>query len=428
MISIPESRPAPLSSNESGLRERPVVKGLRLTWHRRHTFPEALAKWRELEARLQWRAVTSSTRWTETWLKHYGDQLSPEIVIAEEAGIVRGALLVVTSERQFEGPIRLRTVHLGTAGETDTDSVIVEYNTICADEASRIPFLNEVVATLAQRQTWDELRLDGFTERDLSPVLEHHPQFTLRRRPCYHTQFVATDSAASVIEQLTAQARRAIRRNLRMYEGATTEWATTVDHAHAVFDDLIRLHQARWIAEGKPGAYASEQFTQFHRELLEELVPAGRAVFVRIRKGEEVIGCSHLLIDRGRGLLYQSGHAPHESQRSPGLLTDWLTLMACKEQGLEAFDFMAGETYHKRRLTLHTDELVWARWIRPSWKRIVIDRLRDFKRLSQNWWAQCRTNQCRTDSGSAEASPKAEVDENNAADTPAATSTPRASE
>lgn len=379
-INDPKNFSSTTSAEQQALAHaRPRMK---ITWHRRPTFDQAFAQWRALENRLHWQALTSTTRWTQTWLKHYGDLVSPEIVIAEVNHIPVAALLVITSEQQFEGPIRLRTVHMGTAGELDSDSAVVEYNTICAEPAYQELFLENVMQVLANRTTWDEIRLDGFEPRDIQTLLENYPQFTLRQRPCYCTNFPPNATPDSILEQLTSQARRAIRRNLRSYEGAVVEWGDHVELAEEIFDDLIRLHQARWNAEGQPGAYASAPFLSFHKHLLKELVAHRQAVLVRVRRGDEVIGCSHLLIDRQRGLLYQSGHAPHESQRSPGLLTDWLTLLACHQHGLTAFDFMAGETYHKRRLTLDTNELLWARWIRPSWKRTVIDRLRDFKRFS----------------------------------------------
>jgi CelD/BcsL family acetyltransferase involved in cellulose biosynthesis len=121
-------------------------------------------------------------------------------------------------------------------------------------------------------------------------------------------------------------------------------------------------------------------FTAFHRELVERLVPRGLMRLCRVNSRGTTLGCAQLLIDRGRVLLYQGGRITGDSRHSPGLVTDFLAMRESLARGYSAFDFMAGDSMHKQRLTTHTQDLVWAVQRRPRLKFAVMDQLRQIKR------------------------------------------------
>ena len=76
------------------------------------------------------------------------------------------------------------------------------------------------------------------------------------------------------LKQLSSNRRQQIRRLIREGDklGVELQLATT-ETLDEFYEQLITLHQERWIADGKPGVFASEPFTRFHRRLLETGLP-----------------------------------------------------------------------------------------------------------------------------------------------------------
>jgi CelD/BcsL family acetyltransferase involved in cellulose biosynthesis len=167
--------------------------------------------------------------------------------------------------------------------------------------------------------------------------------------------------------------------------------AASVDEAHHIFDEMVALHQRRWNSEGQPGCYASRVFSAFHRELIDRLTDSGRLLLMRVRAGDETLGCTQLLIDRGRALNYQGGRQIGETRLSPGLITDYCGMVECLQRGYSAYDFMAGDSMHKRRLSTDASPLVWLRWRRPRLKYAVMHALRDCRRRVQSLRDSWRT-------------------------------------
>jgi CelD/BcsL family acetyltransferase involved in cellulose biosynthesis len=145
------------------------------------------------------------------------------------------------------------------------------------------------------------------------------------------------------------------------------------------------LHQHRWTSEGQPGCYHSRVFSAFHRELIDRMVPDGRLLLIRVSAGDRTLGCTQFFIDRGRALNYQGGRLANTKKHSPGLITDYACMQACLDRGYAAYDFMAGDSLHKQRLTTDTTPLAWGVRRRPRLKFTVMNQLRRYKQLAMGW-------------------------------------------
>jgi CelD/BcsL family acetyltransferase involved in cellulose biosynthesis len=160
------------------------------------------------------------------------------------------------------------------------------------------------------------------------------------------------------------------------------DWSQTSAEAEGMLAELVELHQARWQSVGEPGAFASPAFRAFHLELVQRLVPACRAALVRVRAGQRIIGCTLLYFDQNRALVYQGGWSSTQMRgKSLGLINDFCCLRECLRRGFDAYDFMAGDSTHKRRLTTDQGQLAWATHQKSSWKHQTVERLRSAKRF-----------------------------------------------
>lgn len=329
----------------------------------------AMDVWEQLERRLGDTAIASSSLWTNVWLTHYGDLVSHEFLIGESDGQPRGVCLLVRGVGESIGGLRVRSLHLGTAGEPDADSVCVEYNGLLVEETFRAEFSRQIVNTIASDPDWDQFQLDGFTEEQASAILPHIPAVDVRRRRSrFFDLRAAREQGTEILAALGRSTRSNIRRRLRDYGELTVEWVDSLTQAEAVFTELVRLHQARWLSVGRPGAFASRRFHNFQTELMVRGLNDRRVVLFRVRRGHETIGCLLLLADRNRLLDYLSGFASFQQHASPGLIVHFLCMQEALRRGYDAYDFLVGEHQHKRNLSIAANELIWATWRRDRLK------------------------------------------------------------
>jgi CelD/BcsL family acetyltransferase involved in cellulose biosynthesis len=280
----------------------------------------------------------------------------------------------------------VRSLHVGTAGEPDADSVCVEYNRILVEEEYRASFSRQIVEYIEQETDWDQFHLDGFAPHEVDTLLPASPAFDVRRRTSrYFDLQAAREGGEDVLSALGKSTRSNLRRRLRDYGEVTVEWVESLSQAEEAFSELVRLHQARWTAVGQPGVFSSRRFHDFQLELLVRGLDDRRVVLFRVRQGRETIGCLMLLVDRNRLLDYLSGFASFEQYDSPGLVVHFLCMQEALRRSYDAYDFLVGEHQHKRNLSNAQGELLWAIWRRDRLKFRVADVARHVKRTVRYW-------------------------------------------
>ncbi len=351
-----------------------------------------LLEWRALEARLGEVPIACSHLWTSVWLRAYRDLVPATVLTATVDGVTVGAVLVTRGVGQKSGPVPLRTLHFGTAGEPLGQSVCVEYNSFLADRPHRPAMIAALREWVAAQKSIDEVHLDGWPEHELGEWTWSSEPNENRLRACRY--FDLTKPAANnvaPIDLLGRSTRQNLRRILRKYGEIETTWADNLEDADDIFSELVTLHQARWQAVGQPGAFASERFTTFQRQLMVEGFADRRLVLFRARHQGQSIGCLMLLVDRGRLLDYLSGFASFEEKPSPGLVTHYLCLTEAAQRGFLAYDFLVGDKRHKDNLSTDVQQLAWVTWRRATVRTAAVSLLRRVKSALKRRPAQaCR--------------------------------------
>jgi CelD/BcsL family acetyltransferase involved in cellulose biosynthesis len=284
-------------------------------------------------------------------------------------------------------------VHVGTAGEPDGAGVYVEYNRLLVGAGDRAAFARAVIDAVHREPRWDELRLDGFALQDADALLVAEPRLTAIRLPCPTMDLDAIRAdGGDVIGALRSSVRWRIRRSLRTLGPLRAEWASDAASALAIFDELVELHQARWTAADRPGAFASDRVTAFHRALIPKLSPRGEAVLFRVRAEDRTVGCLYGHVDRGRLLAYQSGFARSQDNRiKPGLVVHALCMQESLARGLVEYDLLAEADRYKQELATTSRELVWADAPRLRPRPLTIHALRNLRGYGNRATARART-------------------------------------
>lgn len=340
--------------------------------------------WRALERTLGDLGLACSWEWTDAWLSHYGDLVPHRFVAAERAGSPVGIALLTDGVGRRRGRIPLRTLHVGTAGEPPGESVHVEENCLLVDRGYRDAFAGALLEAAAADNSWDELVLDGFAAEDAAAFVRREPGFSARREPCPAVDLRAAESTGGeVLKILTSNTRYQIRRSLRAMGPVSTEWASTGEQARDILDDLIDLHQQRWRTIGKPGAFSSQRFSAFHRDLVARLVPQGKVLLYRVSNATGTIGCLYSFLDQGNVLSYQIGVAPSDDNKvKPGFVSHGLCMQECFDRGLHDYNFLAGDSPYKRELSTGERELVWATLTRRRLRVVVGEGLQKARGLA----------------------------------------------
>ncbi len=276
------------------------------------------------------------------------------------------------------------TLWLTETGDPGFDAMFVEHNgIICARghetlrEACLVALLGgegEVAGTALPSPRFHppglRLVLSGVDDetRDIAAQVARARQAVLRvlrTEPAPYVDFTRIGTAPDGFEaHLSAGTRYQLRRSTRRYGEigpVTIRRAATVAEAHAVLDELARLHQATWTARGKPGAFANPRFRHFHRALIETGLPRGEIDLLRITAGERLIGCLYNFCHDNRVMTYQSGfdyETSHPHQK-PGLTAHHLAIEMYRAEGRLSYDFLAGEDRYKTSLANAAHRLHW---------------------------------------------------------------------
>lgn len=313
--------------------------------------------WQGLEAGLDSPRIAAGWVWTRCWLRHFGDVVDHRFVLVRRgADVVAAALLT----RSTHGPVglRVRRLHLGTAGEPGDESVFVEYNDVLCAPEDRAAVLLAIATAVGDLRGWDELELDGFVADAAAELAAALP---MEQRPAA-SWTIRLEPGTPVLDGLGKSTRRLIRQAAAALAPGAVTRASTVDEAAGMLDELVGLHQARWTAAGEPGAFAAERRLGFVRDVMAELLPSGRAAVFRLAGPEGLIGCAVGWVEDGRFLYYQGGFERYDdTKKRAGLLCHVWFAEHCRAAGLAEYELLAGDAQYKTQLSGGAaNSLVWA--------------------------------------------------------------------
>ena len=329
----------------------------------------AAEAWRALEAEVPASRLAASWDWVDIWLDRYGDVVPHRFAIAPG----RGATLV-TEELKRRGPLRIRRLRLGTVGEPKGESVYTSYNGPLARPADEAEFMRALAERLLAERGWDELVLERFSPTAAGSMLAALPGFAVAREDAPTVDLrAASQAGGDVLATLRARTRQQTRRSMRDLGPLEVEVAETHEWAADILEELIDLHQRRWVAEGESGLFSSGRFSGFHRDLIRRLLPTGRVMLFRVRAEAGTVGCVYNLIDGDRVISYLQGLMPFEGGKlKPGFVSHVLCMQECFERGYSEYDLLPEPIPYKLELSNTMRELVTGRFVRRRPRTVPI--------------------------------------------------------
>jgi CelD/BcsL family acetyltransferase involved in cellulose biosynthesis len=306
--------------------------------------------------------------WLRRWWNAYGETYGPRgirIVTVRRDG----RLIAVAPFYLSSGPdLRLRLLRFMSTGEAEEEETCPEYlDLLClpGDEAA----CTNAVWSEVRHLSWDCLELLTLSADSVFLRAGTLPaKATISSRDACAIADL-TSGFEAYVESLSTRNRKRAKRLLREGERADARLDMVgPDRAGEAFDDLVRLHRERWAEEGKSGAFAAQRFTTFHRGLIEEWLPRGRAVLARMYLSEEPVAVLYGFITGQKFDFYQSGvrRTAGGSVESPGILAILLLMRALAERGVTTFDFLGGPAVHKQRMSNREQAMAGIQLSRPT--------------------------------------------------------------
>lgn len=312
-------------------------------------FDELAEAWEQLSAGIPFRRPA----WCEAWWRHYQQSNAELLILTVEDR--NGELVGLAPWYQEQSLRGGRVIRFLGSGEVCSD-----YVTLLSRKGCEQAVANCIAAWLSENYEgkWDSIDLDGVIEGDvaieaLAAQLEAQGASVDRpaAQQCWRIEFPANWD--EYLARLSRKRRERVRAFVRrMFDSNVATWrlAETDDEVTQGYDILIDLHQRRRNSLEEKGCFASETFTEFHREMLHRLASEGRARIHWIELDGNPIAVEYDLIGTDTVYVYQTGIDPEAVEHSPGWLSAIASIRSALAGGYASFDFLRGDEPYKATL------------------------------------------------------------------------------
>ncbi len=325
--------------------------------------------WLDLEGRSR-RSYFQSWGWIGNWLQELPPGIEPKILNVQRGSTVVGLAALVAKQTSRHRFLRSKGLYLSETGAARYDQLTMEYNGFLVERKSGDTILRHCLEWLSDREgQWDELYLSGLAAVNRERYERIAGAIGLRTfvrdsKACFYVDLdTVRQRGGDYIEQRSGNTRYQVRRSLRRYQAygqVTLEVAKNIDQALIYFAELKKLHQTYWIRRGQPGAFANEFFERFHTSLIKNRFAEREIQLLHITAGLKTIGYLYNFYDRGRVYAYQSGfNYDADPKLKPGLVSHCVAIGYYLTQKVKIYDFMAGDSQHKRSLATNTADMTW---------------------------------------------------------------------
>jgi CelD/BcsL family acetyltransferase involved in cellulose biosynthesis len=350
--------------------------------------------WRKLESAGAIKDITVTWEWMSTWwdVFKYGRGLSI-LTFSEDGEIIGIAPFVSRKIKQF-GLIPFRRVEFIASGEDERDEICSDYLDFIIRPGSESAVIDSLFSYLthANDLAWDEVllprMLDSSTNIPLLQKLAKKHALILdevNSIPCTYADLA--ESLDEYMSKLGRRTRKQIRRDInRLGEVGEVEFkmAASEDDIKRAKEILVDLHQTRWTQDGKPGVYASGKFQKFHDKIMAIAHEKGWLRLGTLTVNDEPLASEYNFRYRDKVYAYQCGvKIQEDSNISIGTIADVYAIGQAISEGLKEYDFLAGATYYKKRLTTNERSIVTLRIGKRSVKEAAFNAIRGLKRLKR---------------------------------------------
>jgi CelD/BcsL family acetyltransferase involved in cellulose biosynthesis len=290
--------------------------------------------------------------WMANWWDVFGQGRELHILLVRDGERVIGIAPLLMRVVRHCGVLLYRRLEFLASGEDEADEICSEYLDFIIKKGSEPEVLGAIFEYLLKHErSWDEILLSDIPQESPNlPLLEKLcgaygiRQCITRRQTAVYLSLPS--DWESFFNGLRSNLRRKIRRDRRAVKlnGGKLHVIDQLEELEEHFEFLIRLHQSRWTSRGKPGVFASEKFTRFHRSVAPKLLSKGWLKLFVLSLSAKPISALYNFTYNNRMHYYQGGFIREGNLiSSPGVLIHSYAIEKAIEEGFSEYDFMKGE-------------------------------------------------------------------------------------
>jgi len=345
----------------------------------------ARAEWEALLAESDCNEPTLSPLWILAWWRVFGGEgrRSLRVGMVRASGRLVGMLPLV-SRRVWHHGVPFRRLEALPSGEAEEDEIFSEYIGLVAARGAEDEVARASVRALSEGTfgPWHELVLPAMDGSRRAPLalaeaLERAGAMVHVRERSRCPYVPLPGSFEAYLKSLSSSRRYLVNRSIRDFEGFSggpvlLRVARTEPELREARKTLERLHEARWMAEGASGVFASPSFCAFHDAVMPELFRRGALEVSELIAGGEPVAALYNLVWNDKVYFYQSGRrADLPRKLRPGIVAHALAIRAAIEAGRREYDFLAGDARYKMDLALATRPLLEVRAAQKTLREAV---------------------------------------------------------
>ncbi len=331
------------------------------------------------------KSVFLTWEYLKNWWEVYGGEYQLYVVLMkDESGQLLGiAPLMIGRGHTFPRRAFRHLTFIGGLGDS-----LSEYQDLIVRPGYEQRFIQAVVHTVfTEIETeWDLLFLPLMDETSATLI---HFVAELPKRNCHMVQLTSRSAPHIPLPGSWDEFIKAKSKNFkkqfnnqwnRLHKKHDVEWleAGKDIEVGAAMKIVSSLNRERWGSEGD--TFKSAEFSQFHERLANDFL-AKNWLYLRLLKVDGTYAAARYdFVYADKLWNYQNGWLPELANLSLGKLMIGDCVRWCINQGLDEYDFLAGETDYKRSWATKTRQLVTMEVSNPlSRKAIAYEQMRRFK-------------------------------------------------
>jgi len=339
--------------------------------------------WLELQSKSA-HSFFTSWGWMEVWLESLPPRIAVDLVVIYSDDKPICCFFLGIGSGLQHGLFYKTCAYLNQAGDEKIDDLVIEYNSALGSigKVAWAKLLADPIFSKIEEFFFSNITESAFADIDVGEKFEIKVS---KKTPSYYVDLAAIrESDRSFSDFLSTNKRSQLKKSLAYYDDGNAvkvREAANVEEALVFLDKLKRLHQSRWVEQGKPGAFASSYFTGFHVNLIKNRFASGEIQILEVSNSSKAIGYLYNFIQDGKVFFYQSGFLYESgSAARPGIVCHYLAIEHNLAMGKDVYNFLAGDAQYKRSLSTHHDHLHTVVAVRSNFKWLVERGLRAVKK------------------------------------------------
>ena len=320
--------------------------------------------------------VFSTWEWLWCWWKHFGKGRKLRILMVKEKNQIIAIAPLMLSYYNFLNFGKLAKIEFMSSPHGDYNNFI-----LLKKENRYVGLLLNALMDFSDWNMLDlrDIREGSITAKTLSSLSLSINNFRLNLKVGTLCPYIRLPSSMEAFERRLS---RNMRRNLRkrMRKLSSTNKVEFISHKEfgsvsEAMEAFFKLHQKRWKAKGKPGAFASEDLRRFHLNLAKVFDEKGWLSLHFLMVNDEPVAAAYTFDYNLKKYGYLTGFDPAYSRFGVGNLLKIHIVNECIRRGYREYDLTRDFEPYKAEWATHIRKNYIATFVRNGLFAKIYNRL-----------------------------------------------------